>query len=504
MPAPHAPLLETRGLTKHYPGVKALENVDFVLERGDVHVLFGENGAGKSTLISMLSGAQPPTAGTILFEGREVTLHSVRDARALGIRGVFQEFSLVPTLSVSENLFLGDEPVRHGFVNRRELRARARDLLEALEFELDPDRQVALLTRAEQQMVEIAKGFRGKLSVLILDEPTASLTDKETERLFLLVRRLKKNGAGVIYITHRMQEIVRVGDRVTVLRDGHKIDTVDAKTTPEQRLIEMMTGRAISEIYPTIENRPGEMLLEVTGVSTASGVRNASLHVRRGEVVGLAGLMGSGKSDLMRAVFGVGRITAGSVHFKGPEVTRSSSGELLRGGMYYLPPDRKGEGLILAFTSMANVALPALHAKLRGLFGLLSHAARDLLTHQAARHVELAAPNVRRSVALLSGGNQQKVLFAKGLALDVDLYLLDEPTVGVDVGTRSSLYLLIKRLCESGAGVVLISSDLPEVLHLAHRVYVMRRGAIAGELHGEQINETNVLNLFFGREVQAA
>jgi len=500
MPAPHVPLLETRGLTKHYPGVKALEQVDFALERGEVHVLFGENGAGKSTLISLLSGAQPPTAGTILFEGREVTLHSVRDARALGIRGVFQEFSLVPTLSVSENLFLGDEPTRHGFVNRRELRARAQDLLKELEFELDPDRTVALLTRAEQQMVEIAKGFRGKLSVLILDEPTASLTDKETERLFLLVKRLKNNGAGVIYITHRMQEIVRVGDRVTVLRDGHKIDTVDAKTTTEDRLIEMMTGRAISEIYPAIEFNPGEMLLEVKNVSTISGVHDASLYVRRGEVVGLAGLMGSGKSELIRAVFGVGRVTAGIVRFKGPEVTRSSSGDLLRGGMFYLPPDRKGEGLILAFTSMANVALPVLRSKLRGFLGLLSYAARDLLTHHAARHVELAESNVKRAVALLSGGNQQKVLFAKGLALDVDLYLLDEPTVGVDVGTRSSLYLLIKRLCESGAGVVVISSDLPEVLHLAHRVYVMRRGAIAGELQGDQINETNVLNLFFGRE----
>ena len=504
MPAPHVPLLETRGLTKHYPGVKALEQVDFALERGEVHVLFGENGAGKSTLISLLSGAQPPTAGTILFEGRELALRSVRDARALGIRGVFQEFSLVPTLSVSENLFLGDEPTRHGFVNRRELRVRALDLLKELEFDLDPDRTVALLTRAEQQMVEIAKGFRGKLSVLILDEPTASLTDTETERLFLLVKRLKDNGAGVIYITHRMQEIVCVGDRVTVLRDGHKIGTVDAKTTPEDRLIEMMTGRAISEIYPTIESKPGEMLLEVENVSTASGVHDASLHVRRGEVVGLAGLMGSGKSELIRAVFGVGRVTAGSVRFKGPDVTRSRSGDLLRGGMFYLPPDRKSEGLILAFTSMANVALPVLHSKLRGLFGLLSHTARDLLTHRAARHVELAESNVRRSVALLSGGNQQKVLFAKGLALDVDLYLLDEPTVGVDVGTRSSLYLLIKRLCESGAGVVVISSDLPEVLHLAHRVYVMRRGAVVGELLGEQINETNVLNLFFGREAQAA
>ena len=499
-----SPLLQTIGLTRLYPGVRALDGVDFDLLPGEVHVLFGENGAGKSTLIALLSGAQAPTSGKILFEGRQITLGSVRDARARGISGVFQEFSLVPTLSVAENIFLGAEPKRRGFVDRREIRARAVTLLRDLEFDLDPDRPVALLARAEQQMVEIAKGFRGKLRVLILDEPTASLTDRETDRLFTLVARIRANGAGVIYITHRMQEIRRIADRVTVLRDGRKIGTVGAKVTSDEQLIEMMTGRSISEIYPDIAHQPGEVLLQVDNLSTASGVRGASLTVRRGEVVGMAGLVGSGKSELLRAVFGVDRVTAGRVTFKGRDITHQRPDQLLAAGLFYLPPDRKAEGLVLPFSCRDNIALPALGKSLKGAFGLLSYRARDRLVERAAQAVELAARNVGRTVALLSGGNQQKVLFAKGLALDVDLYVLDEPTVGVDVGTRSSLYALVKRLCESGAGVIIISSDLPEVLHLAHRLYVMRRGEVAGELHGDHIEESRVLGLFFDRGTEAA
>ena len=497
-------LLQTFALTRLYPGVRALDGVDFDLAPGEVHVLFGENGAGKSTLISLLSGAQAPTSGEIRFEGQPVTLGSVRDARARGISGVFQEFSLVPTLSVAENIFLGAEPTRGGFVDRREIRSRAATLLRDLEFDLDPDRPVALLARAEQQMVEIAKGFRDKLRVLILDEPTASLTDRETDRLFTLVARIRANGAGVIYITHRMQEIRRIADRVTVLRDGRKIGTVDAKVTSDEQLIEMMTGRNIAEIYPDIAHQPGEVLLQVDHLSTASGVRDASLTVHRGEVVGMAGLVGSGKSELLRAVFGIDRVTAGRVTFKGRDITHARPDQLLRAGLFYLPPDRKAEGLVLPFSCRDNIALPALGPRLSSTLGLLSHRARDHLVERAAQAVELTARNVGRTVALLSGGNQQKVLFAKGLALDVDLYVLDEPTVGVDVGTRRSLYALVKRLCESGGGVIVISSDLPEVLHLAHRLYVMRRGEIAGELHGDHIEESRVLNLFFDRGAAAA
>ena len=495
-------LLSTHGLTKRYPGVVALEQVDFDLRRGEVHVLFGENGAGKSTLIAILAGAQIPTAGEVRFEGRPVTLPTVRAARQLGISAVFQEFSLVPTLTVAQNLFLGSEPRRGGFIDRGALRSRAKELLHQLDFRIDPDETVGLLSRAEQQMVEIAKAFRGELSVLILDEPTASLTEKETERLFDLIERLKARGVGVIYISHRIQEIRRVGDRVTVLRDGHKVGTVDAKATEEDRLIEMMTGRPIVEIYPSISCSPGERLLQIVHLSTAGGeVVDASLEVRRHEVVGIAGLVGSGKSELMRAAFGVGRVAGGQVLFRGKDTTGARPKAMLEAGMFYLPPDRKEEGLVMPFTSHANMTLPALRRyPQRRAMGWLSRIAQTQLSEKTAERVQLAYKNLMRPVAQLSGGNQQKVLFAKGLVHEVDLFVYDEPTVGVDMGTRSALYALIKELCESSCGVVVVSSDLPEILHLCHRVYVMRRSRLVAELTGAAINEATIFQHFFGED----
>ena len=490
-------LLETSGLSKFYPGVRALDGVNFDLTAGEVHVLFGENGAGKSTLISLIAGANLPSSGTMRIDGQVVQPRSVREARAMGISAVFQEFSLIPTLSVTENLFLGDEPRLAGLLNKATMRRRARELLAELEFDLDPDLPVAWLSRAQQQMVEIAKGLRGKLSVLILDEPTASLTDKETRRLFLLIEKLKRDGVGIVYISHRMQEITEVADRVTVLRDGRKIATVDAKTTSHTALIGMMTGRAVEQIYPKITARAAQVILEAVDVSTFGGVRNASIQVRSGEVLGVAGLVGSGKSELFRAMYGLDRVTSGRVCFDGSDRTGATTQKLLRDGFFYLPPDRKSEGLILDFASNANISLPILGTRLRGPFGLVRSKERERITQAAGERVELALRNAPKSVGLLSGGNQQKVLFAKGLTDNAKLYVFDEPTVGVDVGTRSALYRLIQSLCENGAAVVLISSDLPEILHLAHRAYVMCAGRVAGELHGEQITEEALLGLFF-------
>jgi ribose transport system ATP-binding protein len=449
------PLLELRHASKRYPGVLALDNMDFDLRSGEVHVLFGENGAGKSTLISLIAGANQPSSGA--------------------------------------------------WIDKKALRERSRALLAQLDFALDLDSTVDSLSRAQQQMVEIAKAFRSQLSILILDEPTASLTDKETEHLFTIIEKLKRSGVGIIYISHRMQEIRRISDRITVLRDGKKIATVDAKTTSEDRLIEMMAGRAITEIYPQIAANPGATILDIYNLSTPSGVRNATLSVRRGEVVGLAGLIGCGKSELLRAAFGIEPITQGSVHLKGLDVTGKKPSHMLQAGFFYLPPDRKAEGLILGFASGTNMTLSALDEKQqRGWFGELSRRAMSKLAQRTSQRVELAEQNIDKPVGQLSGGNQQKVLFAKGLVRGTDLYVFDEPTVGVDVGTRSALYLLIKQLCESGAAVIVISSDLPEVLHLSHRLYVMQQGRIAAELRGDAINEANVLRHFFEREEQAA
>ena len=497
-------LLETAELSKFYPGVRALDDVDFDLRAGEVHILFGENGAGKSTLISLLAGAITPTAGSISVGGHKVTLSSVREARRLGISAVFQEFSLVPTLTVAQNLFLGDEPTRGVWLDRRVMRELAKRALAELGFEIDPDVLVASLSRAEQQMIEIAKSQRSDLSVLILDEPTASLTEKETMRLFELVHRLKAKGVGIIYISHRMQEIERIGDRITILRDGRKVATLPARTTQHDTLIELMTGRSIEHVYPVIEARPGECVLEVRGLSTQGGVRDASIRVRRGEVVGLAGLVGSGKSELMRAVYGLDRVTAGRVVFCGADRTGASPRRMLAEGMFYLPPDRKSEGLILGFASKANIALPMLGARLRGPLGFVKAAERDQLTRNASERVELTQHNIGRAVGLLSGGNQQKVMFAKGLCGDALLYVFDEPTVGVDVGTRAALYRLMQALCEGGAAVAIVSSDTPEILHLTHRTYVMCRGRVAGELAGADLTEANLLKLFFDHEQAAA
>lgn len=491
-------LLQTTNLSKHYPGVRALDGVDFDLRAGEVHVLFGENGAGKSTLISLLAGASSPSHGEMAVCGEPVHFSGVHDARSKGISAVFQEFSLVPTLTVAQNLCLGDEPKRAGLIDQIALLRRAKVMLSDLGFEIDANVWVVGLSRAQQQMVEIAKGLRGQVTVLILDEPTASLTEQETQSLFKLIHRLKSQGVGIVYISHRMQEISLIADRITVLRDGKKICTVNARDTTPDQLITLMSGRAIEQIYPHIRSCPGKTLLEVMGLCTKGGVNNASITVRRGEVVGIAGLVGCGKSDLFRAIYGLEKVTKGRVLFKGQDWTCARISRSLSHGIFYLPSDRKDEGLVLGFSSQANMTLSILDGALRGAFGWLRKRKATDLANRAAQRVELAPRNLHKPVDLLSGGNQQKVMFGKGMIRNADLYIFDEPTVGVDVGTRSALYELIRQLCEGGAAVVVISSDLPEVLHLSHRAYVMCHGEVVGELQGAEITETRVLNMFFG------
>lgn len=491
-------LLHTEALSRFYPGVRALDAVDFDLAAGEVHVLFGENGAGKSTLISLLAGANTPSAGSIHVRGVPMLFGNVHDARKEGISAVFQEFSLIPTLTVAQNLCLGEEPLHHRMLDKTALQARAQRSLDELGFEVDASALVATLSRAQQQMVEIAKGLRGQVSVLILDEPTASLTERETSNLFALIARLKEQGVGIVYISHRMQEINQVADRVTVLRDGKKVCTVNAADTTHDQLISLMSGRTIEKIYPHIASNPGEVVLDIQHVSTRSGVRDASMVVRRGEVVGLAGLVGCGKSELLRAAYGLDAVTEGRILFKGQDHSHANPALSLKAGYFYLPPDRKDEGLVLGFSSASNITLPALSGPLRGLGGWLRTKDARGMAGKAGEQVELSERNLGKAVGLLSGGNQQKALFAKGLTRDMALYVFDEPTVGVDVGTRSALYGVIKQLCEGGAAVVLISSDLPEVLHLAHRAYVMCQGEVMGELQGPAITESGLLNLFFG------
>jgi ribose transport system ATP-binding protein len=497
-------LLETEGLSKHYPGVDALVDVDFDLRPGEVHALFGENGAGKSTLISILAGANQPSRGRVLFQGRPAAFADVGAARARGIAAVFQEFSLVPQLSIAENLFLGDEPtgggLLGGFLDRKGELKLARALLARLGFDLDADVPVQYLSRAEQQMVEIAKAFRGDLSVLILDEPTASLTERETESLFALIAQAKARGVGIIYITHRVVELRRIADRVTVLRDGRKVGELAAAAADEASLIQMMSGRPISQVFPKIAYAPGETLLQVERLTTADGaVRDVSIEVKAGEIVGIAGLVGCGKSEVARACYGLLPVAKGKVIFRGREVTGSPPRRMIDRGFGYLPPDRHGEGLVPMRSVKENVSLPALHRREFSGRIFLKRRRESSIVSDLARQLQLHPFDIQREVGAFSGGNQQKALIAKMLTRDVKLFVFDEPTVGVDVSTRVAIYRLIADLCEAGAGVLVVSSDLPEILHLCNRAYVMFRGHVQVELQGSQITEDRVLSHFFER-----
>ncbi|MGA8262010.1 MAG: sugar ABC transporter ATP-binding protein [Arenicellales bacterium] len=496
------PLLQLDEVTVRFPGVLALDSVNFDLRAGEVHVLFGENGAGKSTLISLVAGAYHPTGGSIRLRGRRVELDTVHAARELGISAVFQEFSLVPQLTIEENLFLGAEHTRGGALRKQEMRRQARELLERLGFPLDPESRVVYLPRAEQQMVEIAKAFRTQPSVLIFDEPTSSLTERETERLFAMIEQAKNEGVGIIYITHRMSEIKRIGDRITVLRDGRYVATLDVAEASEERLVQLMTGRVISQIFPTINFHPEEPLLQIEGLWTKDGsVQGASLYVLQGEVVGLAGLVGSGKSEIGRASFGLEDIRSGTVRFCGQDVTGLRPRQMLDRGLFYVPPDRRTEGLVLVRSVRENIVLPSLNLPEFSRGPLLRLGAERARARQLAQRLNLQPPRLERDVEHFSGGNQQKVMLAKALTRDVKLFIFDEPTVGVDVGTRVAIYEFIRELCEEGHGVLLISSDLPEILHLTRRTYVVHRGELRAELVGDEITEERVLSVFFEREV---
>ena len=500
LPGTELPLLELSRITRRFPGVRALEQVDFDLRAGEVHVLFGENGAGKSTLSSIVAGALRPHDGELRFRGRRVQLDSVHHARSLGISAVFQEFSLVSELTVEQNLFLGAEDVSFGVLDKAGMRRRATEILERLGFSLRPEQRVALLSRAEQQMVEIAKSFRSELSVLVLDEPTASLTERETERLFALIEQLRARGVGVVYITHRMHEIRRIGDRITVLRDGRRVATVGARAS-EGELVRLMTGRVIDQVFPGIRYSPGALLLEVENLATDDRfVNGVSFHVRQGEVVGLAGLVGCGKSELARACFGLARISGGRVSLVGETVTGMPPKKMLDRGFFYVPPDRRDEGLMMMRTVRENVALPALSTPDFARGPLLRRRQELVRTRSLAERLNLQPLRMEREVERFSGGNQQKVLLAKSLTRKVRLFALDEPTVGVDVGTRAAIYEFIRDLCESGAAVLLISSDLPEILHLSNRVHVMCGGLLTAELRGDDICQEAVLRHCFERE----
>ena len=494
-------LARLESISKRFPGVLALDQVDFDLRAGEVHVLFGENGAGKSTLINVIAGTYPPDQGRFLYRGEPVQHLSPHRARRMGISPVFQEFSLAPDLTIEENLFLGHETAALGFLNKGAMRQEAAALLDQLGFVLDPKAQIRNLSRAHQQMVEIAKALLHQVRLLILDEPTASLTESETTKLFALIERLKGEGVGIIYVSHRMSEIKQLADRVTVLRDGRKIDTVDAESVSETQLVEMMTGRKIEVFFPHIDHKPGRTLLEVKNLTLGNGaVRDVSFHLRAGEVTGVAGLVGCGKSELARAVYGLEALEAGETSIDGDRVTRLNPSASLERRVCYFPSDRVAEGLALIRPVCENASMAALDLPAFSRGGLLRRRAERSLIRSVVERLKLHPPSIEREVGNLSGGNRQKVMLSRGLTRDTGIFLFDEPTVGIDVGAKVEVYELMKQLAESGAAILLISSELPEVLHLSNRLYVMHRGRMVAELEGADITEEKVLSCFFERD----
>jgi ribose transport system ATP-binding protein len=491
-------MLELSGIVKRFEGVVALDDVDFTLESGEVHALLGENGAGKSTLINLIAGTFPWTEGSCRIDGVRVESLTPQGARDAGVAAIFQEFSLVPDLTVEENLFLGREISGRLFLRRREMRRKALSLFEEIGFHVPLGDKVENLTRAQKQMVEIAKGLRSDAKILILDEPTASLTDGEAEKLFAAIGRLKARGLGILYVSHRMPEIRRLSDRVTVLRGGRKIGTVATGAASDDELIEMMVGQPIEALYPTIQRRSGALRMMVKYLSTADGaVLGASLSLHAGEIIGLAGLVGCGRSELCRAIFGLDAIASGEVALNGEVLTAPKPHRMLQAGVCYFPSDRGAEGLALSRPGRENVTMAALDASALSHRGVLKTWTERALIAAPLRSLGLRPMAPERAASSFSGGNQQKIMLARGLLRPIDVYLFDEPTVGIDVGAKSDVYQLMKTLVEAGSAIILSSSELPELVHLASRIYVMREARIVAELQGDDVNEATVLSHYF-------
>lgn len=494
---PHPiPILELRGICKGFPGVKALDDVSFELYEGEVHMLLGENGAGKSTLMKVLCGAYTADAGQFFYKGQPVVMHGPADAHALGIAVIFQEFTLVPYLSVAQNIYLGREPRGRlpGLIDHARMRADAQVILDQLGMStLTPDTIVATLGVAQQQMVEIAKALSQSARILVLDEPTAALSDNETEKLFAMIEKLKSQGVAMVYISHRMAEVFSMGDRITVLRDGKKVGfRMPGETQPDE-LVSMMVGRKVDMSYTrTYCTSPGELALKVHNVSASTGINDICLEVRAGEIVGLAGLVGSGRTEVARAIFGADPISSGTIEIFGQR-QRGGPTHARRLGAALIPESRKTQGLALSRTVRDNSVL----ASLPRLFhsGLFSANRAASVTRDLIQRLRIATPGPDQRVGVLSGGNQQKVVIGKWLSAESRLFIFDEPTRGIDVGAKAEIFALIDSLVKKGAAVLMISSELSEIVSVCDRTYVMREGRVAGELGRNAMTEESILTL---------
>jgi ribose transport system ATP-binding protein len=492
------PLLEAKGLVKRFPGVLALGGVDLTVRPGETVAVIGENGAGKSTLMKILAGVQTPDAGELRVDGRPVRIDSVRAAGQLGIALIHQELNLCDNLSVAANVFLGREPRRHGLIDRTRIENEAAGFLRAVGLEISPATLVSRLAIGHQQMVEIAKALSVKARLIIMDEPTSSLSQRETEHLFRVIRDLKSRGVAVVYISHRLGEVREVADRVVVLRDGRNSGELGRDEIDPARMVKLMVGRDLSQFFPHSARKPGPPVLEVSGLRTPSHPRQElSFTLHAGEIVGVAGLVGAGRTEMLRALFGIDRARGGSIRVEGRDARFRSPLDAIRAGVAMVPEDRKEQGIILEMAVRENLSLASLW-KRHLACGFLDRNGEKSLAGELIAKLRIRTPDDRQLVQFLSGGNQQKVVLGKWLALQPKILLLDEPTRGVDVGAKQEIYRVMDELTERGVAILFASSDLEEILGMSDRALIMHQGRLAGELPREKLSEESVMLLATG------
>ncbi|EMN3917934.1 sugar ABC transporter ATP-binding protein [Citrobacter farmeri] len=487
--------LQMNHITKRFPGVLALSNVNFTLRKGEVHALLGENGAGKSTLMKILSGVYQPDEGNIIFEDRPVSFSDPLSAQNAGITIIHQEFNLFPELTVEENIFIGREFCKNNRwrLDEKQQRQAASEILQKLNLNISPETLVADLTVAQQQMVEIAKAISVNAKILIMDEPTAALTETEIESLFQVTRLLKAQGTGIVYISHRLEELALIADRATVMRDGQYIDTVDYENVKISDLIAMMVGRELGNIYPRREARAHqEPVLEVSGLTRKGVLNNIDFTLNRGEILGFAGLMGAGRTELARAIFGADPIDSGTITLNGKVIVIKSISDAIAQGISYLTEDRKKEGLALNLSVERNIMLGN-YPEYADRFGNVDSKRCQQTSEEQVRALRIKTPHLDQAALNLSGGNQQKIIIARWVCKDTDVLIFDEPTRGIDVGAKLEIYELMNRLVAKGKSIIMISSELPEVLGMCDRILVMRSGRITGELTADNATQEKIM-----------
>ncbi len=498
-------LIAARGIEKSFPGVHALRSARFDLARGEVHALMGENGAGKSTLMKILTGVYQPDAGEIILEGAPVSLHGPKSAQAKGISIIHQELYLMNHLTAAQNIFIGREP-RFGlgmFVDETAMNKAAAALFKRMKVDIDPQVEVGDLTVARQQLVEIAKALSYDSKVLIMDEPTSALNETEVDHLFAIIEDLKSQGVGIVYITHKMDEVMRIADRITIMRDGQYIETLPAKETPMSKVISLMVGRELADATRAEGVSSEEEVLRAVGLNRGNVIRDVSFTLRKGEILGFAGLMGAGRTEVARAIFGADPLESGEVHVHGKRAAIRSPQDAVRLGIAYLSEDRKHFGIVTRMSVRDNVTMASWpRFTWGGVF--MRDGALEKVSAEYVKTLKVKTPSVEQETRLLSGGNQQKVVIAKWLLRDCDILIFDEPTRGIDIGAKAEIYALLQKLAAQGKAIIVISSELPEILRLSHRVVVMCEGRITGELDGNTATQEAIMTLATRRQVTAA